>query len=210
MSLLDELHQAVVEGQAATAVERAKSGLAEGVAAGTLLEHGLVSAMSEVGSLYEVGEIFVPEMLVAARAMSAALSVLKPHLVAQGVPTRGRVVIGTVQGDLHDIGKNLVAMFLEGAGFEVVDLGVDVPPEQFVAETQKGADVVAISALLTTTMVNMVDVVKALSDAGVRDRVRVIVGGAPISPVYAAEIGADGYAPDASVAAGMLCHLLGI
>jgi 5-methyltetrahydrofolate--homocysteine methyltransferase len=164
--------------------------------------------MGETGALYQAGEIFVPEMLVAARAMSAALAVLKPHLVAEGVPSRGKVVIGTVQGDLHDIGKNLVAMFLEGNGFEVVDLGVDVPPERFVAEVVNGAKAVALSALLTTTMVNMCDVISALVDANLREQVRVLVGGAPITTEYANEIGADGYARDASSAVELLCQLL--
>jgi 5-methyltetrahydrofolate--homocysteine methyltransferase len=185
-------------------------GLAEGILPVTLLQDGLVAAMTQVGDLYEAGEIFVPEMMVAARAMRAALVELKPLLVEQGVPARGKVAIGTVKGDLHDIGKNLVAMFLEGAGFEIVDLGVDVAAEQFIAEVRNGANVVAMSALLTTTMVNMRGVVAAITDAGLREQVRIIVGGAPISMAYATEMGADGYAPDASSAARMLGGLLAV
>ncbi|MGA3355113.1 MAG: B12-binding domain-containing protein, partial [Acidimicrobiales bacterium] len=134
MTILEDLREAVIAGQVKVAVAKMTEGLQADISADTLLQEGLIAAMSKTGALYQAGEIFVPEMLVAARAMSAALGVLKPHLVAEGVPSRAKVVIGTVQGDLHDIGKNLVAMFLEGNGFEVVDLGVDVPPERFVAE----------------------------------------------------------------------------
>jgi 5-methyltetrahydrofolate--homocysteine methyltransferase len=139
-------------------------------------------------------------MLVAARAMTAALGVLKPHLVAEGVEVAGTVAIGTVQGDLHDIGKNLVAMMLEGSGFEIVDLGVDVSAERFVQAIREGANVVAMSALLTTTMTNMQAIIQAIRDAGLRDQARIIIGGAPITKTYADEIGADGYAVDASSA----------
>ncbi len=208
MGQLEELRAAVVDGQKTTAVAKVTEALAAGLAPEKILQEGLIAAMGETGALYQAGEIFVPEMLVAARAMSAALAVLKPHLVAEGVPSRGKVVIGTVQGDLHDIGKNLVAMFLEGNGFEVVDLGVDVPPERFVAEVVNGAKAVALSALLTTTMVNMCDVISALVDANLREQVRVLVGGAPITTEYANEIGADGYARDASSAVELLCQLL--
>jgi 5-methyltetrahydrofolate--homocysteine methyltransferase len=208
MGQVEELREAVVAGDVETAVGKMNEGLAAGVAPETLLRDGVNAAMSEVGALYEAGEIFIPEMLVAARATTAALNVLKPRLVEQGVPSRGKVAIGTVKGDLHDIGKNLVAMFLEGSGFEVVDLGADVSPERFVAEARGGAQAIAMSALLTTTMMNMRDVVAALENAHVRDRVRVIVGGAPLSDEYAMQIRADGYAPDASAAVGMLCELL--
>jgi 5-methyltetrahydrofolate--homocysteine methyltransferase len=210
MGQLDELRAAIVDGQNATALAKVTEALASGLAPEQILQEGLIAAMGETGALYQAGDIFVPEMLVAARAMSAALGVLKPHLVAEGVPSRGKVVIGTVQGDLHDIGKNLVAMFLEGNGFEVVDLGVDVSPDRFVAEVNNGAKAVAISALLTTTMVNMSDVIAALVNANLRDQVRVLIGGAPITTEYASEIGADGYARDASSAADLLCQLLGV
>jgi 5-methyltetrahydrofolate--homocysteine methyltransferase len=200
MTVIDELRQAVVDGQLKPAVANVEQGLAEGTEAGRLLTEGLIAAMAQVGQLYEEGEIFVPEMLVAARAMTAALGVLKPHLVAEGVEVAGTVAIGTVQGDLHDIGKNLVAMMLEGSGFEIVDLGVDVSAERFVQAIREGANVVAMSALLTTTMTNMQAIIQAIRDAGLRDQARIIIGGAPITKTYADEIGADGYAVDASSA----------
>jgi len=208
MGQLEELRAAIVDGQNATALAKVNEALASGLPPEQILQEGLIAAMGETGALYQAGDIFVPEMLVAARAMSAALGVLKPHLVAEGIPSRAKVVIGTVQGDLHDIGKNLVAMFLEGNGFEVVDLGVDVSPERFVAEVNNGASAVAISALLTTTMVNMSEVITALTDANLRDQVRVLIGGAPITTEFANEIGADGYARDASSAVDLLCQLL--
>ena len=208
MGHLEQLRAAVVDGQKTTALAEVTEALASGLAPELILQDGLIAAMGETGALYQAGEIFVPEMLVAARAMSAALGVLKPHLVAEGVASRAKVAIGTVQGDLHDIGKNLVAMFLEGNGFEVVDLGVDVAPERFVEEVNNGARAVAISALLTTTMVNMADVVNALVASGVRDRVQVLIGGAPITTDFASGIGADGYARDASSAVDLLCQLL--
>jgi 5-methyltetrahydrofolate--homocysteine methyltransferase len=200
MTVIDELREAVVDGQAKAAAAKVEQGLAEGAEAGVLLREGLIAAMAQVGQLYEEGEIFVPEMLVAARAMTAALGVLKPYLVAEGVDSAGKVAIGTVQGDLHDIGKNLVAMMLEGSGFEIMDLGVDVPPEKFVQAIRDGANVVAMSALLTTTMTNMQTIIQAISDAGLRDQARIVIGGAPITKTYADEIGADGYAVDASSA----------
>jgi 5-methyltetrahydrofolate--homocysteine methyltransferase len=198
MAILEDLREAVVEGQAKAAIARVTEGLEAGIPAGTLLQEGLIAAMKQVGQLYEDGEIFVPEMLVAARAMSAALAVLKPYLVEQGVASSGKVAIGTVQGDMHDIGKNLVAMMLEGSGYEIVDLGVDVPPGKFIQAIRDGADVVAMSALLTTTMTKMQTTIEAIQEAGLRDQVRIIIGGAPITKTYADEIGADGYAVDAS------------
>ena len=204
MTVLEELREAVGEGQAKQAMTVAELG----ISAGMLLQDGLIAAMKQVGQLYEEGEIFVPEMLVAARAMSAALGVLKPQLVSQGVKSSGKVAIGTVQGDLHDIGKNLVAMMLEGSGYEIVDLGVDVPAERFVQAIRDGANVVAMSALLTTTMTNMKAIISAIEAAGLREQARIIVGGAPITKAYADEIGADGYATDASSAVRMLESLL--
>ncbi|HTV12548.1 MAG TPA: corrinoid protein [Acidimicrobiales bacterium] len=210
MVVEDELRQAIVDGQAKLAASKAAEGLQAGIAAGVLLQECLIAAMNEVGRLFEEGEIFVPEMLVSARAMNAALDLLKPHLVGEGATrSAGTVVIGTVQGDLHDIGKNLVAMMLEGSGFTVVDLGTDVPVERFADAVRSGADVVAMSALLTTTMTNMRAVVDALKEAGLRDHVRIIVGGAPITARYAEEIGADGYAADAPKAVRKVKELLG-
>ena len=200
MALIEELREAVVDGQAKLAVAKVTEGLEDGIEAGRLLREGLIQAMAQVGRLYEEGEIFVPEMLVAARAMTAALGVLKPHLVEEGVTASAKVAIGTTKGDLHDIGKNLVAMMLEGSGYEIVDLGVDVPPDKFVQAIRDGANVVAMSALLTTTMTNMQLAIEAIKQAGLRDQVRIIVGGAPITKSYAEEIGADGYAEDASSA----------
>ena len=210
MTVLPELRQAVIDGQAKLAVAKVTQGLEQGIPAETLLRDGLIAAMREVGQLFEEHEIYVPEMLVAARAMNAAVAVLKPRLIEHAVQSSGTVAIGTVQGDLHDIGKNLVAMMLKGSGFEVVDLGTDVPPERFIDAIRAGADVVAMSALLTTTMTSMKDVVEAISLAGLRDRVRIIVGGAPITAKYAAEIGADGYAPDASKAVRKVRELLAV
>ena len=208
MEVLDELREAVIDGQAKLAVAAATQGLEQGIPAEVLLQDGLIAAMREVGRLFEENEIYVPEMLVAARAMNATVAVLQPRLIEHAVQSSGTVAIGTVQGDLHDIGKNLVAMMLKGSGFEIVDLGTDVAPERFIDAIRAGADVVAMSALLTTTMTSMKDVVEAITLAGLRDRVRIIVGGAPITAKYAAEIGADGYAPDASKAVRKVHELL--
>jgi 5-methyltetrahydrofolate--homocysteine methyltransferase len=208
MAILEELRAAMVDGQKKQAVAKVSEGLAEGMDAGTLLRDGLIAGMAEVGQLYENGDIFVPEMLVAARAMSAALEVLKPHLVEEGVESSGKVAIGTTQGDLHDIGKNLVAMMLEGSGFEIVDLGVDVPADKFIEAIREGARVVAMSALLTTTMTNMQTAIEAIKEAGLREQVRIIIGGAPITKAYADEIGADGYAEDASSAVRLVKEVL--
>jgi 5-methyltetrahydrofolate--homocysteine methyltransferase len=210
MSAIDELREGVIQGQANVAVEKVKQALDEGLSADTILNQGLISAMSKVGQMYEEGIVFVPEMLIAARAMDKALQILRPHLVEQGVKPLGKVAIGTVKGDLHDIGKKLVAMMLEGSGFEIIDLGIDAAPEKFVDAVQnRGAQVVALSALLTTTMPNMKNVVEALKQAGVRDRVRIIIGGAPVNQAYADQIGADGYAPDASSAVRKVRELVG-
>lgn len=173
-----------------------------------ILNRGMISAMTEVGRLFETGECFVPEMLIAARAMQGGMSILRPALVKVDFQPKGRVAIGTVKGDLHDIGKNLVGMMLEGAGYEIVDLGVDVAPEQFLGAVQNDhADVVALSALLTTTMSNMKATIDALAAAGVRDQVKVIVGGAPVTQEFANQIGADGFAQDASQAARLTVTL---
>ena len=208
MATLDELREAVVDGQAKVAVAKVTEALAAGTDAGTVLREGLIAGMAQVGKLYEDGEVFVPEMLVAARAMTAALAVLKPRLVEQGVASSGKVAIGTTEGDLHDIGKNLVAMMLEGSGYEIVDLGGDVPAAKFVQAIRDGANVVAMSALLTTTMTNMQTTIEAIKAAGLRDHVRIVVGGAPITKSYADEIGADGYAEDASGAVRMVKEVL--
>ena len=210
MSIIDELREGVIEGQANVAVEKVKKALDEGIAADVILNDGLIAAMSKIGQMYEEGIVFVPEMLIAARAMDKALQILRPYLVEQGVKPLGKVAIGTVKGDLHDIGKKLVAMMLEGSGFEIIDLGIDAAPEKFVDAVQnRGANVIALSALLTTTMPNMKNVVEALKQSGVRDQVRIIIGGAPVNQAYADQIGADGYAPDASSAVRKVRELIG-
>jgi len=169
----------------------------------------MIAAMKEVGKRFEEGEYFVPEMLISARAMQSGLTLLKPSLANTGVKAAGKVVIGTVKGDLHDIGKNLVALMLEGAGFEVKDLGVDIAPEKFVQAIEtENANIVALSALLTTTMSNMKATVDAIQQAGMRERVKIMIGGAPVTQDYANQIGADGFAADASRAVSMAHSLL--
>jgi 5-methyltetrahydrofolate--homocysteine methyltransferase len=205
---LEPIFQAILEGEEEQAAESVSLALSAGLAPGTILTDGMVAAMAEVGRLFEEGEYYVPEMLIAARAMQSGLAILKPYLQAAGVESAGKVVIGTVQGDLHDIGKNLVSMMLEGAGFEITDLGTDVSPAEFVAAVQAHQpDIVALSALLTTTMINMESTIQALSAAGLREQVRVIVGGAPLTADYARQIGADGYSPDASRAVSLVKQL---
>jgi corrinoid protein of di/trimethylamine methyltransferase len=199
MQNLSLLHDAVLNGDAKTAKAVTEQALAEGVAPIKLVQEYMMPAMAEVGRRFECNEYFVPELLLAARAMKGALELIRPLLVASGAEPAGRVAIGTVKGDLHDIGKNLVAAMFEGGGYEVFDLGVNVPPEQFVAAVkEKGARIVALSALLTTTMPSMKTTIEALKQAGVRDQVKVLIGGAPISQRYADEIGADGYAESAA------------
>ncbi|OPX37642.1 MAG: methyltransferase [Desulfobacteraceae bacterium 4484_190.1] len=209
--VLKELKRAVLEGDEERAAELTRSVLEEGIEPARILNEGLVPAMDVVGREYEEGERYIPEMLISAEAMKAAMEVLRPKLVETGAKPRGKVVIGTVEGDLHDIGKNLVAMMLEGAGFEVIDLGTEVTAEQFVqAVEEHNPDIVGMSALLTTTMVHMPEVIEALKKAGLRDdKVKVIVGGAPITQEYADKIGADGYAPDAASAVELAKRLVG-
>jgi 5-methyltetrahydrofolate--homocysteine methyltransferase len=207
---LQTLRRLIVEGQAKPARAACEAALAEGLDPSRILSEALISAMDEVGRLYECGEYFVPEMLISVRAMKEALALLKPRLQAADVKPAGRVVAGTVKGDLHDIGKNLVCMMLEGAGFEIRDLGVDVAPEKFVEAVRQGADLVALSALLSTTMPNMKMTIAALAQAGLRGKVKVMVGGAPVSQKVAREYGADGYAPDASGAVALARSLAGV
>jgi 5-methyltetrahydrofolate--homocysteine methyltransferase len=201
MQDLKPLFDAVLNGDAKTAKAITEQALAAGVDPVKLVQEHMVPAMSEVGRRFECNEYFVPELLLAARAMKAALELVRPLMVAGGVQPTGRVVIGTVKGDLHDIGKNLVSAMLEGGGFEVVDLGVNVTPEQFVnAVKDKNAQIVALSALLTTTMPSMKTTIDALKQAGVREQVKVLIGGAPVTQKYADEIGADGYSESAATA----------
>ncbi|HLC01867.1 MAG TPA: corrinoid protein [Anaerolineales bacterium] len=203
------IYDAVVNGRRAEAEAKVGEALERGIPPEKILNDGLIAAMKEVGDRFECGEFYVPEMLIAARAMQSGLAVLKPRLTQLGVKARGKAVIGSVRGDLHDIGKNLVAMMLEGAGFEVVNLGTDVSPERFAAAVREHAPgLVGMSALLTTTMTSMKATVEAIESIGLRDKVKIIVGGAPISEDFARSIGADGYAPDASRAVTLAKSLL--
>ena len=198
--VIKEIFDSILEGSQKVAVAKVQEALDKGINPGVILNDGMVAAMAEVGRLFEEGELFVPEMLIAARAMQAGLAHLKPHLMKADVRSAGKVVIGTVKGDLHDIGKNLVAMMLEGSGFEVKDLGTDVAPEAFVKAAQDGANIIGMSALLTTTMSNMAVTIEALKTAELRDDVKVLIGGAPVTQDYATKIGADMFASDASSA----------
>lgn len=204
MADLDKLHQAILDGDAKTAAAVTREALAEETDPMRLVQQYMVPAMDEVGRRFECEEYFVPELLLAARAMKAALEFIRPLLAARGDEPAGRVVIGTVKGDLHDIGKNLVAALLEGGGFEVTDLGADVPPEKFIdAIKTRGANIVCLSALLTVTMPSMRTTIEALRSAGVREQVKVLVGGAPVTAQFAQEIGADGYGENAAVAVSL-------
>jgi 5-methyltetrahydrofolate--homocysteine methyltransferase len=196
---LKAIYDGIVEGDNAAVLQHVQEALGSGMEAASILNEALIPGMAEVGRLFEEGEYFVPEMLISARAMKGAMAALKPYLLQGDVKFAGKVVIGTVKGDLHDIGKNLVSLMLEGAGFLVTDLGSDVTPEKFIAAIQDAdANIVAMSALLTTTMVNMKSTVAALEEAGLRDKVKIMIGGAPVTDSFAKQIGADGYAPDAS------------
>lgn len=201
---LKPLHDAVLKGDAKTAKSVTEQAIKDGVEPMTLIQDHMMPAMREVGQRFECNEYFVPELLLSARAMKAALELLRPLLAQGGAQPAGRVVVGTVKGDLHDIGKNLVAAMLEGGGFQVTDIGVNVTPERFVAVVkQNKPHILALSALLTTTMPAMKDTIEALQKAGVRDQVKVLVGGAPITQRFAEEIGADGYGESAAVAASL-------
>ncbi|MFC1758231.1 corrinoid protein [Planctomycetota bacterium] len=201
---LNGLCEAILTGNADQSVEVTRSALQVGVDPQQLVNEYMIPAMEEAGQRFERNEFFVPELLIAARAMKGALALIRPLLAEQGVEPVGRVVIGTVKGDLHDIGKGLVASMLEGGGFEVVDLGVDVPASKFVAEAiGHNANIVAVSALLTTTMVGMQDVVDALRESEIRDRCKIIVGGAPVTQQFADSIGANGFSKNANSAVAL-------
>jgi corrinoid protein of di/trimethylamine methyltransferase len=209
MPELNQLYEAILAGDAKTAVEVARAALAENEAPLKLLLEYMVPAMDEVGRRFQCEEFFVPDLLLSGRAMKATLELLRPLLSASGAQPAGRVVIGTVKGDLHDIGKNLVASLLEGGGFEVYDVGADVSPEQFIEAIQsRNPDIVALSALLTVTMPAMKTTIDELKRAGVRDSVKVMIGGAPVTRQYAEEIGADAYGEDASVAVSIARSLM--
>ena len=196
---IKEIYNNIIEGQAGAVKEEVQAALDAGIPVSVILNEGMIAAITEVGRLFEIGEFYVPEMLIASRAMQSGLTLLEPYLKEADVKSAGKVVIGTVKGDLHDIGKNLVAMMLKGAGFEIIDLGTDVAPEKFVETArEQGAQIVALSALLTTTMPSMKATIEAFTAAGLRGQVKVMIGGAPITQSYADQIGADGYSPDAS------------
>lgn len=207
---LEAIYEAVLNGYAGKAEAEVKAALEANTPPEDILYKACIPAMEEVGRLFEEGEKFVPEMLISARAMQTAMRLLKPHLASANVKTVGKVVVGTVAGDLHDIGKNLVSMMLEGSGFEVIDLGTDVSPQKFVdAVKEHEPQVVGMSALLTTTMPSMRATIDALKEAGLRERIKVMIGGAPITQEFAEKIGADGFAPDASSASRKAKALVG-
>lgn len=208
-AMLQNVYDDVIKGNRAGVEAGVRKAMEAKLPAATILNQGLIAAMTEVGARFERQEFYVPEMLVAARAMQFGLAILKPQLVEGGIKAIGKVVLGTVKGDLHDIGKSLVGMMLEGAGFEIVDLGTDVPPAKFAEVARSsGANIVGMSALLTTTMQNMRSTIEALEDLGLRSQVKVMIGGAPLTDAFAKEIGADGYAPDASRAVALAKQLV--
>ncbi|MGI6557426.1 MAG: corrinoid protein [Limnochordia bacterium] len=211
MADFTKISQALIKGDAKTVKELTEQAVAEGIAPGVIIQEGLIGGMAVIAERFKKNEIYVPEVLIAARAMHAGLGVLKPLLTESETESAEVFLIGTVKGDLHDIGKNLVAMMMEGAGFRVVDLGVDVPPEKFVeAIREHKPSIVGLSALLTTTMVAMKDTLEAIKASEFKDKVKVMIGGAPVTQNYADEIGADGYAPDASTAVDVAKKLIGV
>jgi len=209
MAKYQDLANSIITGDNVKSREIAQKLVDEGVSAVEILNNGLIPGMDVVGKRFKANEIYIPEVLVAARAMHAAMDVIKPLLIESDTPTRGTVVIGTVQGDLHDIGKNLVAMMLEGGGFSVIDIGVDVSAEKFVEQAKKNsADIIGLSALLTTTMTGMKEVIEMFRTDDIVKDVKIIIGGAPLTQEYADSIGADGYAPDAASAVDLAIDLL--
>jgi 5-methyltetrahydrofolate--homocysteine methyltransferase len=208
--LLQEMASNLYNGEEEKVASLVQQALDQGMAPGTILADGLIAGMDEVGKDFKAGDLFVPEVLIAARAMQAGMNILRPHLADSDAMSAGKYVVGTVKGDLHDIGKNLVKMMLEGAGFETIDLGTDVEPAQFVAAVREHQpQLLGMSALLTTTMVNMRATIEALQEAGLRESVKVMIGGAPVTAAYAEQIGADAYAPDAASAVDKARELAG-
>jgi len=209
--ILDRLAKELFTGNAKAVAELTQKALSDGLSPQEILNEGLIKGMNEVGAKFKANEIYVPEVLIAARAMKAGMEILKPKLTEAGVEPVGKMIIGTVRGDLHDIGKNLVAMMMEGAGFEVIDLGIDVPAEKFIqAVKEHQPQLVGMSALLTTTMIQIRENIKAFQEASIRDQVKIMIGGAPVTQKFADEVGADGYAPDAASAVDKARELLGI
>lgn len=210
MADMRAIADAVKSGRAKVVKQLVNEAVEQGCTADQILNEALVVGMMELGEMFKNNEVYVPEVLIAARAMKAGMTIIKPLLLDSGVEMKGVVAIGTVKGDLHDIGKNLVAMMLEGAGFTVIDLGVDVGSEQFIdAIRNQGAQIIGMSALLTTTMTSMKEIIDAINEAGLRDQVKIMIGGAPITQEYADEIGADGYSIDAASAAQLAENLIG-
>ena len=204
MSILNDIAENLKKGKANDVKVLVEQAINDGIEPGAILNEGLLAGMSVIGERFKKNEVYVPEVLIAARAMKAGMEILQPKLADSGVQPRGTAVVGTVKGDLHDIGKNLVCMMLEGAGFKVVDAGIDVTPEKFVEAAQEsGAGVIGVSALLTTTMTNMKAVVDAVKASDVAGKAKVMIGGAPVTQAFCDEIGADGYAPDAASAADL-------
>jgi len=209
MSILEEMAANLMKGKANDVKELVQKALDDGIEPGLILNEGLLAGMSVIGERFKNNEVYVPEVLIAARAMKAGMVILQPKLASAGMKPIGIAIVGTVKGDLHDIGKNLVAMMLEGAGFKVIDVGIDVAPEKYVqAAMESGAQVIGVSALLTTTMTNMKAVVDAVKASDLADKVKVMIGGAPVTQAFCDEIGADGYAPDAASAADLAKTLL--
>lgn len=212
---IQAIFEAVIDGQQDHVQLKVKEALKAGLDPARILNEGMIGAMAEVGRRFEAGEFYIPEMLIAARAMQSGMTLLKPHRQPKDIQSKGKVAIGTVKGDLHDLGKNLVAMMLEGAGFEIQDLGADVAPEKFIEAVRSGANIVAMSALLTSTLTNMKATIEALQSANLRGQAKIMIGGAPVTEEYAQNIGADGYAADASRAVSVAKtlsaaqHLLG-
>lgn len=208
-AILDALYEAVFDGDRERAVAKTREGLDAGIAPHAVLYEAMIPALEEVGSRFETGEVFLPEMLVAARAMQAAMDVIRPLIVDAGIEKVGTFLMGTVAGDIHDVGKNLVDVMLEGTGFDVIDLGVNVPADAFVeAVRTHRPDIVGLSAFLTTTLPEIGNTIQAITDAGLRDSVRILIGGAPVNEMTVTQTGADGFAPDASAAARLAKTLL--
>ncbi|HEA65135.1 MAG TPA: cobalamin-binding protein [Candidatus Aminicenantes bacterium] len=210
MKIFEEIAEEVQKGNSESVEVLTKKALSEDISAEDILNNGLVAGMNIISKKFKNNEVFIPEVLISARSMHSGLGILKPLLAEANVQSKGKVVIGTVKGDLHDIGKNIVGMLLQGAGFDVVDLGADVPKEKFLEFVKnEGADILGMSALLTTTMIYMKETLETLKNAGLREKVKVIIGGAPVTESYAVQIEADGYAPDAASAVDLTKRLLG-
>jgi len=197
MEQLTQIYDCILEGDMAGTSEAVQAAIDAGLPAGQIMNEGMIAAMAEVGRLFEEGEYFVPEMLIAARAMKAGLALIQPLLVDSGIEPAGKIAVGTVKGDLHDIGKNIVVTMMQGSGFEVVDLGVDCPAEKFITAVENGAQIIGMSAILTTTLNQMDRVIRLLEEKGLRKQVKILVGGASVTEQFANDIGADGYCDDA-------------